>query len=176
MSFYCAGMREVNLLRDRARDRHIDWSIFSLVKLLIFFMLSSIVKCFFFHKHEQTMFSVVYESGQTSVSLVAREMIQVRALNEQSTPVRVHMLWYDSICRERVRALDLNHFLSKRLTHAIKQSESELANINLKIWYNQTKQIICFVFYCFCNHSKYYFSRTNCPIYLHGFFSKLKLK
>ena len=42
----------------------------------------------------------------------------------------------------------------------LKQNELELTNINLK--YSQTKQIISLFF--FCNHSKCYFSRANCPI------------
>ena len=37
--------------------------------------------------------------------------------------------------------------------------------LQILIWrYSETKQIISFVFLCFCNHSKFHFSRTNCPI------------
>ena len=45
---------------------------------------------------------------------------------------------------------------------AIKQNELELTNINLKIQPNKADNF--FVFHCFCNHSKCYFSRTNRPI------------
>ena len=50
-------LRKVLLVRDRARERHIDWStFFHWVKLLIFFMFSDILKPFYFiilHKHKQ---------------------------------------------------------------------------------------------------------------------------
>ena len=56
---------------------------------------------------------------------------------------------------------------------AIKQNESELENINLKIQPN--KEYNFFVSYCFYNHSKCYSSRANYPIST-GFSPKLKLK
>ena len=56
---------------------------------------------------------------------------------------------------------------------AIKQNESELANIDFKIWPNKADNF--FVFYNFCNYSKCYFSRTNCPIFM-GFSPNQSLK
>ena len=49
-----------------------------------------------------------------------------------------------------------------RKCDAIKQNELKLANIDLKIYPYKGDNF--FVFHCFSNNSKCYFSRTNCPI------------
>ena len=41
-------LREMLLVRDHKRERHIDWSIFSRVNLLIFFMFSAILSHFIY--------------------------------------------------------------------------------------------------------------------------------
>ena len=61
-------LREVLLVRDRAHERHIDWSIFIIwIKLLIFFMFRDILKPFYLqfltNMSKGFCFSVVYELG-----------------------------------------------------------------------------------------------------------------
>ena len=49
----------------------------------------------------------------------------------------------------------------------VMQSNKMSGNSQILIWrYSQTNQIISFVFHCFCNHSKCYFSRTNGQIFI----------
>ena len=107
------------LLHDRARDRHIDWSIFRWVKLLIFFMFSGILKPFylqfFINMSKWVCFSVVYELDQYMCKSCCscKKWFKSSALALMLMFIHMHspsVLALDEHQNQRATALDLNNF------------------------------------------------------------------
>ena len=117
-------LRDVLLVRDCARDCHIDRSIFfHWVKVLIFFMYTGILKpLIFIYDFSQAwandfVFLSCMNWVNTCVSLIAREMIQMPVhlrwcwcSSNVSPTARVHWIWIISIAKRLTHLLTYNQW------------------------------------------------------------------